>query len=247
MRGNAKYFEALNKAIEDENAQLAFYADMKKRFATLTDWNEDIMPMTRTKQQKICEALPRLYKYIKEEYILKNKDLKERTKSFLIDYQVCTKDNTSKEKIGLLLRKLDISPIKTKKGSEQYYEYRKTAKELRELYESNHWMNEFDLEEPDNVEPEHIKINVEEVTEIEKLKAQIEALKLENSELFEQLELETNYAQDLEKYITELEDNNDDDSESETEIDDITDDIFREITQPIDETSVFDVIDEMIY
>ena len=47
------------------------------------DWNEDIMPETESRKLKIIEALTQLYKYIKEEFILRNTVIDVRTDKFL--------------------------------------------------------------------------------------------------------------------------------------------------------------------
>ena len=54
---------------------------MMARFKTLNNWNEDKVPMTKTKKTKLIEALPSLYKYIKEEFILKERNLSQQTNS----------------------------------------------------------------------------------------------------------------------------------------------------------------------
>jgi hypothetical protein len=117
---------------------------MIKRFKTLNDWNEDIVPISKTKQGKIIEALPKLYKYIKEHYILKEEDLNEKTNEFFDDYYKISKDLTSKEKLGRELKKLGIVTQKVNEGKNkaQYYVYKATWKALRELFEKEHWIDD---------------------------------------------------------------------------------------------------------
>jgi hypothetical protein len=82
-----KYFTKINKITENVDIQILFYNDMIQRFKTLDNWNEDVMPLTITKQKKICEALPKIYKYVKEEYVLAGKNLDMRTTEFIEEYQ----------------------------------------------------------------------------------------------------------------------------------------------------------------
>jgi hypothetical protein len=171
-KGDIVYFTKLNKAVANEEVQLAFYHDMMERFRTLDDWNEDIMPMSNTRKQKIIEALPRLYKYIKEEYILKQIDLNEKTVDFFEHYKYITKDNTSKEKLGRLLTKLNIKPTKVNKDKVQYYIYKASWKDLKELFEKNIWLD--DMTDLDNVNTDDVMYQRDE--EIELLKKRIKEL-----------------------------------------------------------------------
>lgn len=141
-KGDIKYFEPLNKATARKDVQSAFYQDMMERYETLKNWNEDIMPMSKTRMQKITESLPKLYKYLKEEYILRQKDMEILTKRFFPLYAGHTNDNTSKEKLGRMLTKLGILPIKVKKGKLQYYVYRVSHAELKEKFEKNGWIDD---------------------------------------------------------------------------------------------------------
>ena len=73
------------------------------------------MPNTESRQMKIIEALPMIYKYLKEQYILKNININQRTDEFLSEYRLVTKDKTSNQKIGRYLTKLGITSIKNTK------------------------------------------------------------------------------------------------------------------------------------
>jgi hypothetical protein len=179
-KGDIAYFTKLNKAVANEEVQLAFYHDMMERFQTLDNWNEDIMPMSNTRKQKIIEALPRLYKYIKEEYILKQVELNENTVDFFEDYKFVTKDNTSKEKLGRLLTKLNIKPIKVNKTVDknkkiQYYIYKASWEELKELFEQNNWLD--DMTDLDNVNSDNVMYQRDE--EIKSLENQMKEMSCE--------------------------------------------------------------------
>ena len=142
MKSNVPYFTKLTKAIKKEEVKTAFYMEMMARFETLNDWNEDIIPMSKTKQSKMIDALPSLYKFLKEYYILKSKSLDIRTDDFFELYEYETKDRTSKQKLGKLLKKINIVPIKVKKGNVQCYHYRKTHDELLEEFNKNSWIDD---------------------------------------------------------------------------------------------------------
>lgn len=195
MKGNSNYFEPLNKAIENESVQLAFFSDMSERYETLSNWNEDSMPQTKLRKQKICEALPKLYKYIKEEYILKNRDLRMKTQTFVANYIAETKDNTSKEKIGRMLLKIGIEVKKNSKDKKnQFRYYCANNQQLTEIYKKYGWIDEeIDFE------------NVETDLTVADFHDQLADLAEENESLQEDFNELAQYTSMLEKYIESIE------------------------------------------
>lgn len=135
-----EYFKKLSKAIKYENVLEIFYNEMKERFKTLKDWNEDKMPFTESRKLKIIEALPQLYKYIKEHFILTNTNINMRTDIFLSEYRNLTKDKTSNQKIGRMLGEIGIKAIKNSKNNG--YNYKLSSKELLEIFKSKDWIDE---------------------------------------------------------------------------------------------------------
>jgi len=138
-KGNTKYFKELSDAVNDPIVKSLFYYDMMDRFKTLKNWNEDIQPETKAKRTKIIEALPLLYKYLKENYILTNTDLNVKTDIFLNDYQRLTNDRSSKQALGKLLHKINIKPLKLSNNAG--YKYAKSCDELLEEFNKNKWMD----------------------------------------------------------------------------------------------------------
>ncbi len=130
--GDTSYFQQLTKAINNLDVKRAFYEDMIERFEKLHDWSEDVIPESQGRKTKIIEALPCIYKFLKDEYILKSCDLNMKTNEFFEFYKDKTKDKTSKCKLGQLLTKLDITAIKMSNNAG--YKYVKTSKELLEKY-----------------------------------------------------------------------------------------------------------------
>lgn len=115
-KGDTAYFKRLTKCISSKNVQKAYVAFMLERFENLKEWNEDEIPMTETKKVKMIEALPVLYKWIKETYVLNNEGIDIGTGLFYEKYFNETKDRTSKNKIGKYLKKIGIVPINVKKN-----------------------------------------------------------------------------------------------------------------------------------
>jgi hypothetical protein len=138
--GDIQYFNKLTHALNNEDVKRAFYEDMKTRFTKLDEWNEDIIPETSTRNSKLIEALPTLYKYIKEQFILKDIDLNSKTDQFLEEYRMMTKDRTTNNKLGRYLGSLGIKPIKMSKNAG--YKYKMTAKELYKIFDERKWIDD---------------------------------------------------------------------------------------------------------
>jgi hypothetical protein len=165
-----------------------FYEDMIDRFQTLDNWNEDILPMTESKKTKIIEALPQIYKYLKEHYIVPRKDLNMRTDLFLSEYRLVSKDKTSNQKLGRYLTKIGIVGIKNSKN--QGYNYKMTAEDMLKCFQTNEWMDDkIDFINPDDpndvnnsefcFEEEKVKLVSNHKIEIRQLKSQIDDLRVQ--------------------------------------------------------------------
>ena len=191
--GDTEYFNELTKALNNDDVKRSFYQDMLERFKTLNKWNEDIIPQTASRDSKIIEALPTFYKYIKEQYILTEKNVDTKTDEFFIEYRMNTKDKTSLQKLGRYIKALGITPIKLSKNAG--YKYMKSSKELLEVYKAKKWMDdEVDLINPEtstkkdsfDVYEENVKLK----TEIEELKKQLQQLQQPKEELKVELKVE---------------------------------------------------------
>jgi hypothetical protein len=138
--GDTSYFEKLTKAINSIEVKRAFYEDMMDRYESLSHWSEDVIPDSESRKTKIIEALPCIYKFIKEEYILKSIDLNMKTNDFLEFYKEKSKDKTSVNKIGRFLAKLEIKPVKMSNNAG--YKYIKTSKELLDTFQKLNFMDD---------------------------------------------------------------------------------------------------------
>ena len=173
--GNNEYFKLLSKGIKSEHVLENFYNDMMDRFNKICpDWNEDIMPETESRKLKIIEALPQLYKYIKEEFILRNTGIDVRTDTFLQEYKLITKDRTSPQKIGRMLKEINIVSIKL--SSNKGYKYKISKEDLLKVFQEKKWIDEtIDLINDDNL---NIKTELdgddENIELIKSLKKQLE-------------------------------------------------------------------------
>jgi hypothetical protein len=232
MIGNYDYFEEMVDIVKCEHIKLAFYNDMMERFKTLDKWNEDrAMPTSETYIFKVIEALPLFYKYIKEQYILKNKDLCVQTSTFYTKYYEETKDRTSKNQIGRYLSAIGIESIKKSSKTEegktiQYYNYEASHKLLLDYYKNKNWIDDkvdniqYTSSEDEDTTFEHSIFNTKKtedkiidddkyIKEIEELKRQItttETIKNEMEEMKKEIEKLKNkndkLTEDKDKYKT---------------------------------------------
>ena len=89
---------------------------------------------------KIIEALPKIYKYLKTNYLIPNKDLNEDTKSFLTNYATISGDKQSTNQIGRLLKTIGVEIIK--QSNNQGYKYKMTCVDMYKYYQSKQWIDE---------------------------------------------------------------------------------------------------------
>ena len=144
-KGNETYFKNLYEVCSEEGVMKAFYFSMIERFKTLNNWNEDIIPESETKKMKVIESLPKIYKYLKDKYILNNKGFHIKTKTFFECYYTETNDKTTKNKLGRYLKKINITPIKKadKKNKESsYYVYKISFEDLKAEFVKNKWLDD---------------------------------------------------------------------------------------------------------
>ena len=205
--GDTSYFQKLTKALNNVNVKRAFYEDMMERFETLNDWSEDIIPESQSRTTKIIEALPSIYKFIKDEYILKSYDLNMRTNEFFEYYKDKTKDRTTVNKLGRFLTKLEIKTVKMSNNAG--YKYVKSAKELLETFQKLNFMDDtVDFISNNDPEPE---------TELENIyKSKYEDLLKKFQELENQLKKQS-------KKQTQTEENNNEPEEAINDLDVIVD------------------------
>lgn len=155
MVGKAEYFTKLHEILNKPEVQKLFYEDMVIRFnEKCVNWNEDNLPVSEVKTEKLIESLPFFTKWFKENYALKKKNLNTTTNDFFEEYYRMTKDKTSKQKISKILGKLGIESISKKKGEKTFRFYIKTGEEIYEAYKTNNWIDDSVEFADDSEEPE---------------------------------------------------------------------------------------------
>jgi hypothetical protein len=209
--GNDAYFKKLIKAIKADNVLENFYNEMMERFKNIcSNWNEDIMPETELRKLKIIEALPQLYKYIKEEFILRNLGIEQRTDCFLQEYKMITKDRTSPQKIGRMLKEIGIVSIKLSNNAG--YKYKISKEDLLKVFQDKKWMDEtIDLINDDGLRNNNKQLDGddENLKLIETLKQQLQEAQnkikeLENKKKKPKKEIQNQTEDELDKELEQL-------------------------------------------
>lgn len=140
--GDRAYFTKLNNILKKKEVQKLFYEDMVKRYEEeCVNWNEDNMPDSEVKTEKLIESLPFFYKWFKEEFVLKKRGMNMNTVDFFKEYYTKTKDKTSKIKIGKMLAQINILPKMVKQRGKTYKYYIVDAQELYKKYKDNKWID----------------------------------------------------------------------------------------------------------
>ena len=150
---NKEYFTKLHSYFNDEVGK-AFYNYLLE--IDLTNYNAQHYPMTKSKLDSFVKRLDNIFKFIKEEYILKHLGLKKVSlKDLYIEYEnwCATKSIKAKPKqdFNNTLESVNIKNYKSNKAN--IYNY--SLSELEEIANKYHWIHEFDLEEDDEVKPEN--------------------------------------------------------------------------------------------
>lgn len=145
LQGNFKYFEELSEAIDNDDAVIAFYQFLRERFdkLDLLHWNEDkSAPKTENTRLKEIEALPKIYKIIKEKKINEGLGIDMNTKEFFTWYYRVSEDRTSINKLGKMLKAIGILPKKFKVKDIQFRKYIMSHDELLETFKTRGWIDE---------------------------------------------------------------------------------------------------------
>ena len=191
MIGNKKYFDELNKYLNDKEVQEAFYLDCVRNKKELEGFNPhaEIRELdTEAKKELTIKYLPSYIKFIKDAYISKGKEIKVKFPLFYKEYvewhkSTQKKDPQSKEEVLSELRNLEIE---IKPAAQNQLHFKTSIQQITNIFTQKGWMSEADEignqkeeittdfdEEPD----ERDSIIKNQKQEIEELKKQIEELK----------------------------------------------------------------------
>jgi len=173
--GNSDYFNKYNKIISNEEVQIQFYKYMLSIYDPSFDC--DNIPTSINKKLKIIDALPRIFKYIKDVYICNKRSEIVNSKDFFDIYYKSTNDKTSKIKLSRYLKEIEIvSKDRRTKENEQIKVFDIDYKILQDLFMKKQWLDDIYNTDGYNADADVKDLHI---LEIEKLKLQILELEAE--------------------------------------------------------------------
>ena len=185
-KGDQTYFGHLKKKCFNDEVGEAFHAFLTE-INTNNFYAQDF-PETKNKLDVIADRLDLVYKFLKEEYILKNKGIKETLKYLYDAYTLFCSNNDRKPITKIKFsNKLSDVKIESKKSHGQIV-YKITFEELQEISSKNKWIHstdEYDSADQDDDEAfdkgidkseQNVNVNLFLLDENRKLKNKLEEL-----------------------------------------------------------------------
>ncbi len=189
-KGNCAYWSNLYSNCFNNDVGNALYS----YFYEIDTYNYQAQqyPITENKLNLISKRLDFVYQYIKEEYIMTNKDIKTRLSDIYDDYKFwCVKSQKKACQKTDFVSKLKEIQIFHKK-SNGYLVYNIKLGILKEIAEQQHWMTELDEytesnDDDDTEAPSQKAMTVDEYNKYEEIKLKYEELEAENKNVYKKL------------------------------------------------------------
>lgn len=171
--GNVEYFTKLcSECTENDEVGEAFYWYCIEHSENNKDFKSNVFPESEAKQEIIIDNLNIVYKFIKDNYVLRNKGIAQTFKDFYTEYVTYTERNkigfkVSNVVVSKLLKDINI-PIVTKGGNRKKIEI--TKETLLDIYQKRKWILDIDeFEQTNNTKKNknicNIEVNLDEVPE----------------------------------------------------------------------------------
>lgn len=146
--GNTKYFNNLYAKCFNDKVGHAFYCYMME--VDTENFNPQAYPITSTKLDSIALRLDNTYKFLKEVYILKNKQIDDKKLTelhdeYLVYCKQCLFKALPKIKFNILLQNVGIVP----KKHNGYDKFNISLETLKSIADKHHWVHELDEIEVD--------------------------------------------------------------------------------------------------
>jgi hypothetical protein len=143
--GDRAYFDKLHECTGNDEVAEAFYWYCKEYANKNSDFRENQIPVTNTKQELIIDNLHSVYDFIKETYLEKKQGLKGKYNEFYSEYEIyCNlkkRNKVGKNTVGKLLSNIGID---TKRGTANVVMLEITYERLLEIYQEKNWISDFD-------------------------------------------------------------------------------------------------------
>ncbi|MBK9285073.1 MAG: hypothetical protein IPM51_12270 [Sphingobacteriaceae bacterium] len=148
FKGNYAYFDDLAQDLDDETGE-AFFCYLYEHARKNLNWQENRIPRTDSKQEMIIETLPRVFKYIKETYLKRQKDMKLSLDLFCKNFNAQEGKDQTTTSIAKILKTANIIHKKKKSKRDDggqttisFLDY--TYDELLQIFKNKNWIHETD-------------------------------------------------------------------------------------------------------
>lgn len=135
--GNHSYYSQLYEHFNDEVGEAFF--NYVYRFNT-DKFNPQSFPMTQSKMDSLSKRLDTVYRYLKEQYILKNKNIDTSAVDLYNDYKFYTNKPVAKEDFHRKLHEIGIDKIK--RQNKIWYNVEHDV--ILNIGKTKNWINEID-------------------------------------------------------------------------------------------------------
>ena len=219
-KGNVQYFNTIHDCFNDDCGN-AFYSYLIDEIKVEDKFVADLqMPLTNSKKQEIAERLAKPLIFIKENYLLRNLDIKMKLSELYQEYELSGK--YWKCGVRKFFGYIRESPLEQYLTNPQGYPTLKISNsKLREIYEQKNWLTEFDeveSDENDRIENEpNYKLLYEALLkENEELRKNSKGAKINIVEIEEELQKEVEKEEEQEEQEEEQEKEEEQEDEDET-------------------------------
>jgi hypothetical protein len=148
--GDTAYYSKLYNECFTKEVGEAFFHEIYK--INTDNFNPQSFPITQSKLDSLSKRLDSVYKYIKEEYVLKNLDIDLSASDLYNDYKFSTHKAVTKEDFHRKLNEVGLT--RTKKDGKLWYDI--SHKILSKCAKSKLWLHELDEFEEEEQEEEYI-------------------------------------------------------------------------------------------
>lgn len=151
-REDFKYFKKLTDTIMNDEVGHAFYSYLKE--IDTSKFFSGNMPLTTNKKDKISERLEDVFKFLKEEFILKKKNIKATVAELYEDYKVSKFYNAKMSKVMFCKKLREVGIENYKSGSTRKYSI--SFENLKKIATKYNWIHELDEYKEDDDDFEFI-------------------------------------------------------------------------------------------
>jgi hypothetical protein len=206
-KGDVKFWDKIYECMNDEVGE-AFFSFLHT--IDLTDYHDQAFPSTKAKQDAIVKRLDTVARFIKEKYILRNRDLITKLQDLYDEYKkYCIGAGIRTECKIEFNTKLSRYKLEGKKSGNDHNKFNYKLEYLKEIAHFNKWMHATDQYELTEDQFDDLDNNIEDKSdgkneEIKFLKTQLEAMKNMIKELEAPKEIVVEKVDPIQMMISEL-------------------------------------------